>query len=188
MTSDNVKMTGYQYITNTSPTTFHSAGTGTIAAGASFTYNIPLSLSFLVKLDFFLGNLKDLGLAIQVYSRIPRVYITGAMGEIALNASWLRLDAEYYLSAADDAKLAEQKSKPHQWKFLNTDHQTQSVAMTAGNIYPIQFVSLRTVCLVHHAIEYYLGTLSGMTQIIQVCKMEFLPGMQLPGMSTNAQV
>jgi len=54
----------------------------------------------------------------------------------------LRLDAEYYSSAASDAKLAEQKSKPHQWKFLNTAHQTQSLAMTAANVYPIQLVLL----------------------------------------------
>jgi len=115
---------------------------GTIAAGATVTYNIPLSLSLLVQLDFFLGNLNDSGLTIQVYSRGPRVYITGAVGDITLNALGLRLDAEYYSSAASDAKLAEQKSKPHQWKFLNSAHQTQSVAMTAGNIYPIQLVSL----------------------------------------------
>jgi len=49
---------------------------------------------------------------------------------------------KYYLSAAADAKLAEQKSKPHQWKFLNTAHQTQSLTMTASNIYPIQLVLL----------------------------------------------
>jgi len=115
---------------------------GTIAAGASVTYNIPLLLSFLVQLDFFLGNLNDLGLTIQVYSRGPGVYITGAVGDITLNASWLRLDAEYYSSAAADAKLAKQKSKPHQWKFLNTAHQTQLVAMMAGNVYPIQLVLL----------------------------------------------
>jgi len=64
MTSNNVKMNSYRYITNTTPTTFQSAGT--IAAGASVTYNIPLSLSFLVQLDFFLGNLNDSGLTIQV--------------------------------------------------------------------------------------------------------------------------
>jgi len=127
------------------PTTFQSAGT--IAAGASVTYNIPLSLSFLVQLDFFLGNLNNSGLTIQVYSRGPGVYITGAVGDITLNASWLRLDAEYYSSAAVDAKLAEQKSKPHQWKFLNTAHQTQLVAMTAGNVYPIQLVSLNGLVL-----------------------------------------
>jgi len=69
MTSNNVKMTGYQYITNTAPTTFQLAGTR--AAGDSVTYNIPLLLSFLVQLDFFLGNLNDLGLTIQVYSRGP---------------------------------------------------------------------------------------------------------------------
>jgi len=92
--------------------------------------------------NFFLGNLNDSGLTIQVYSRGPGVYITGAMGDITLNVLCLRLDAKYYSSAAADAKLAEQKSKPHQWKFLNTAHQTQSVAMTAGNIYPIQLVSL----------------------------------------------
>jgi len=57
MTSNNVKMTGYQYITNTAPTTFQLAGT--IVAGAMVTYNIPLSLSFLVQLDFFLGNLRN---------------------------------------------------------------------------------------------------------------------------------
>jgi len=78
MTSINVKMTGYQYITNTAPTSFQLAGS--IAAGAMVTYNIPLLLSFLVQLDFFLGNLNDLGLTIQVYSRGPGVYITGAVG------------------------------------------------------------------------------------------------------------
>jgi len=72
MTSDNVKMTGYQYITNTAPTTFQLAGS--IAARATVTYNIPLLLSFLVQLDFFLGNLNDSGLTIQVYSRGPGVY------------------------------------------------------------------------------------------------------------------
>jgi len=134
MNSNNVKMTSYQHITNTAPTTFQSAGT--IAAGALVTYNMPLFLSFLVQLDFFLGNLNDSGLTIQVYSRGTGVYITGAVGNITLNSSWLRLDAENYSSASSDAKLAEQKSKPHQWKFLNTAHQTQSVAMTTGNIYP----------------------------------------------------
>jgi len=133
-------MTSYQYITNTAPTTFQLAGT--IAARAMVTYNIPLLLSFLVQLDFFLGNLDDSGLTIQVYSRGPGVCITGAMGDITLNASCLRFDAKYYLSVASGKKLAEQKSKPHQWKFLNTAHQTQSVAMTAGNIYPIQQVLL----------------------------------------------
>jgi len=57
MNSDNERMTGYQYITNTAPMTFQLAGT--IAAGALVTYNIPLLLSFLVQLDFFLGNLGD---------------------------------------------------------------------------------------------------------------------------------
>jgi len=47
MSSDNKRMTGYQYITNTAPTTFQSAGN--IAAGAMVTYNIPLLLSFLVQ-------------------------------------------------------------------------------------------------------------------------------------------
>jgi len=140
MSSNNKRMTGYQYITNTAPTTFQAAGS--IAASALVTYNIPLSLSFLVQLDFFLGNLNDLGLTIEVYSWGPGVYITGAVGDITLNASRLRLDAKYYSSAASDAKLAEQKSKAHQWKFLNTTHQTQSIAMTAGNIYNIQLVSL----------------------------------------------
>jgi len=59
MTSNNMKMTGYQYITKTAPTTFQSAGS--IAARALVTYNIPLSLLFLVLLDFFLGNLNDSG-------------------------------------------------------------------------------------------------------------------------------
>jgi len=104
MTSNNVKMTGYQYITNTAPTTFQLAGS--IAAGATVTYNIPLLLSFLVQLDFFLGNLNDLGLTIQVYSRGPGIYITGAIGDITLNTLLLRLDAKYYSSVAADAKLA----------------------------------------------------------------------------------
>jgi len=136
MSSNNKRMTGYQYITNTAPTTFQAAGN--IAARATVTYNIPLLLSFLVQLDFFLGNLNNSGLTMHVYSRGPGVYITGAVGDITLNALHLRLDAKYYSSAASDAKLAEQKSKPHQWKFLNTAHQTQSLAMTARNIYNIQ--------------------------------------------------
>jgi len=41
MTNNNVKMIGYQYITNTAPTTFQAAGT--IAARALVTYNIPLN-------------------------------------------------------------------------------------------------------------------------------------------------
>jgi len=131
MTSNNVKMTSYQYITNTAPTTFQSAGT--IVAGASVTYNIPLLLLFLVQLDFFLGNLNDLGLTIQVYSRGPGVYITRVMGDITMNASWLRLDAEYYSSAAADSKLAEQKSKPHQWKFLNTAHSMEQESLTQSS-------------------------------------------------------
>jgi len=105
MTSNNVKKTGYQYITNTAPTTFQLAGS--IAARAMVTYNIPLSLSFLVKLDFFLGNLNDSGLTIPDYSRGAGIYITGAVGDITLNTSCLRLDAKYYSSAASDAKLAE---------------------------------------------------------------------------------
>jgi hypothetical protein len=98
MTSNNKRMNSYQYITNTAPTTFQLAGN--IAAGATVTYNIPLLLSFLVQLDFFLGNLNDLGLTIQVYSRGPGIYITGAVRDITLNALCLRLDAEYYSSAA----------------------------------------------------------------------------------------
>jgi len=145
MSSDNERMTGYQYITNTAPTTFQSAGS--IVAGALVTYNIPLLLPFLVQLDFFLGNLNDSGLTIQVYSRGPGVYITGVVGDITLNALHLRLDAKYYLSAASDAKLAEQKSKSHQWKFLNTAHQTQLLAMTTGNIYNIQLVLLNGLVL-----------------------------------------
>jgi len=132
MSSDNKRITSYQYITNTAPTTFQSAGS--IDAGATVTYNIPLLLSFLVQLDFFLGNLNDSGLTIQVYSRGPGVYITGAVGDITLNALCLKLDVKYYSSVASNAKLAEQKSKLHQWKFLNTAHQSQSLAMTAGNI------------------------------------------------------
>jgi len=108
MSTDNVKMTSYQYITNITPTTFQSVGS--IAAGASVTYNIPLSVSFLVQLNFFLSNLYNSGLTIEVYSRGPGVYITGAVGDITLSASQLRFDVEYYSSAAIDAKLAEQKS------------------------------------------------------------------------------
>jgi len=60
-----------------------------------------------VQLDFFLGNLNESGLTIQVYSRGPGAYITGAAGDVTLYTLWLRLDAEYCLSAATDAKLAE---------------------------------------------------------------------------------
>jgi len=167
MTSNHVKMTSYQYITNTAPTTFQSAGT--IAAGA---LTIPLLLSFLVQLDFFLGNFNNSGLTIQVYSRGPGVYITGAMGDITLNASRLRLDAEYYSSVASDAKLAEQKSKPHQRKFLNTAHQTQSVAMTAGNIYPIQLVLLNGLVPFLWFIMHQSTTRAGLTTGMQLTNFE----------------
>jgi len=170
MTSNNVKMTSYQYITSTAPTTFQLAGT--IAARALVTCNIPLLLSFLVQLDFFLGNLNDLGLTIQVYSRGLGVYITGAMGNITLNVSCLRLDAEYYSSASSDAKLAEQKSKPHQWKFLNTAHQTQSVAMTAGNIYPIQLVLLNGIVSFGWFIMCQSTTRAGLTTGMQLTNFE----------------
>jgi len=143
MTSNNVKMTSYQYITNTAPTTFQSAGS--IVAGATVTYNIPLLLYFLVQQDFFLGNLNDLGLTIQVYSRGPGVYITGAVGDITLNALHLRLDAKYYLSVASNAKLAEQKSKPLQWKFLNTAHQAQSLAVTHGLVPFVWFIMHQSI-------------------------------------------
>jgi len=43
MSSNNKRMTGYQYITNTAPTTFQLAGS--IEDGATVTYNIPLSTS-----------------------------------------------------------------------------------------------------------------------------------------------
>jgi len=171
MSSDNKRMTGYQYITNMAPTTFQLAGN--IAAGATVTYNIPLSLSFLVQLDFFLGNLNDLGLTIQVYSRGPGVYITGAIGDITLNVLRLRLDAEYYLSAASDAKLAEQKSKPHQWKFLNTAHQTQLLAMTARNIYNIQLVLLNGLVLFVWFLLRESTTGAGLTMGTQITNFEW---------------
>jgi len=171
MSSDNERMTGYQYITNTAPTTFQSAGS--IAAGATVTYNIPLSLSFLVQLDFFLGNLNDSGLTIEVYSQGPRVYITGAIGDITLNASRLRLDVEYYSSMASDAKLAEQKSKAHQWKFLNTAHQTQSLAMTAGNVYPIQLVSLNGLVPFIWFLLRQSNTGAGLTTGTQISNFEW---------------
>jgi len=171
MTSNNVKMTSYQYITNTAPTTFQSARS--IAAHALVTYNIPLSLSFLVQLDFFLGNLNDSGLTFQVYSRDPDTYITGTAGDVTLNASWLRLNAEYYSSTASDAKLAEQKSKPHQWKFLNTAHQTQSVAMTAGNIYPIQLVLLNGPVPFAWFILRQSATSTGLTTGMEITNFEW---------------
>jgi len=52
-------MRGYQYITNTAPTTFQSAGS--IAAGATVTYNIPLLLYFLV----LVANFASLGVRVQ---------------------------------------------------------------------------------------------------------------------------
>jgi len=171
MSSNNERMTSYQYITNTAPTTFQLAGS--IAAGATVTYNIPLLLSFLVQLDFFLGNLNDSGLTIQVYSRGPGVYITGAVGDITLNASCLRLDAKYYSSAASDAKLAEQKSKPHQWKFLNTAHQTQSLAMTARNIHPIQLVLLNGLVSFVWFILRQSVTSAGLTTGTQISSFEW---------------
>jgi len=171
MSSNNERMTGYQYITNTAPTTFQSAGS--IVVGATVTYNIPLLLSFLVQLDFFLGNLNDSGLTIQVYLRGPRVYITRAVGDITLNTLCLRLDAEYYSSVAADAKLAEQKSKPHQWKFLNTAHQTQSLAMTTSNIYNIQLVSLNGLVQFAWFIICQSTTGAGLTTGTQITSFEW---------------
>jgi len=171
MSSNKERMTGYQYITNTAPTTFQLAGN--IAAGAAVTYNIPLSLSFLVQLDFFLGNLNESRLTIQIYSRGPGVYITGAIGDITLNALCLRLDAKYYSSVASDAKLAEQKSKPHQWKFLNTAHQTQSIAMTTGNIYPIQLVLLNGLVLFCWFILWQSVTCTSLTTGTQITNLEW---------------
>jgi len=171
MTNNNVKITSYQYITNTAPTTFQSAGS--IADGAMVTYNIPLLLSFLKQLDFFLGNLNDLGLTIQVYSKGPGVNITGAIGDITLNPLCLRLDAKYYSSVASNAKLAEQKSKPHQWKFLNTAHQTQSIAMTAGNIYPIQLVLLNGLVPFVWFIMHQSITGTGLTTGMQLTNFEW---------------
>jgi len=126
-----------------------------------------------VQLDFFLGNLNDLGLTIQVYSRGPGVYITGAVGDITLNALCLRLDAKYHLSTASDAKLAEQKSKPHQWKFLNTAHQTQSIAMTARNIYNIQLVLLNGLVLFVWFILHQSTTSAGLTTGTQITNLEW---------------
>jgi len=172
MSSNNVKMTGYQYITNTAPTTFQSAGS--IAARASVTYNIPLSPSFLVQLNFFLGNLNNSGLTIEVYSQGPGVYITGAVRDITLTASWLRLDAEYYSSAAVDAKLAEQKSKVHTWKFLNTAHQTQSLAMTANNTYPVQLVLLNSLVPYIWFLLRQSTTRAGLTMGTQITSFQWL--------------
>jgi len=45
--------------------------------------------------DFFLSNLNESGLTIQVYSRGPGAHITGAAGNITLKVSLLRLDSEY---------------------------------------------------------------------------------------------
>jgi len=130
-------------------------------------------ISFLVQLDFFLGNLNDLGLIIQVYSKGPGVYITGAVGDITLNVLSLRLDTKYYSSAAPNAKLAEQKSKPHQWKFLNTAHQTQSLAMNAGNIYLIQLVSLNGLVLFLWYILRQSTTGAGLTTGTQITNFKW---------------
>jgi hypothetical protein len=184
MSSNNVKMTSYQYITNTAPTTFQSAGS--IVARASVTYNIPLSPSFLVQLNFFLGNLNNSGLTIDVYSRGPGVYITGAVGDITLNASWLRLDAEYYSGAAVDAKLAEQKLKVHYWKFLNTAHQTQLLAMTANNIYPIQLVLFNGLVPFIWFLLRQSTTSAGLTTGTQITSFQWLDSNNVnPPLSCN---
>jgi len=127
-----------------------------------------------VQLDFFLGNLNKSGLTIQVYSRGAGAYITGSPGNVTLNASRLRLDAEYYSSAATDAKVAEQKSKVHQWKFLNTAHQTQSIAMTSGNVYPIQLVSLNGLVPFAWFILRQSTTGTGLTTGTQIISFEWL--------------
>jgi len=90
-----------------------------------------------------------------------------------LNASRLRLNAEYYSSAASDAKLAEQKSKAHQWKFLNTAHQTQSIAMTAGNIYNIQLVLLNGLVPFCWFILRQSTTGAGLTTGMQITNFEW---------------
>jgi len=72
-----------------------------------------------------------------------------------------------------DAKLAEQKSKSHQWKFLNTAHQTQSIAMTAGNIYPIQLVSLNGLVPFAWFIMPRSTTSAGLTTGMQLTTFEW---------------
>jgi len=83
------------------------------------------------------------------------------------------MDAEYYSSTAADAKLAEQKSKPHQWKFLNTAHQTQSLAMTAGNIYNIQLVLLNGLVPFCWFILRQCVTGAGLTTGTQITNLEW---------------
>jgi len=74
---------------------------------------------------------------------------------------------------AADAKLAEQNQKPHQWKFLNTAHQTQSVAMTARNIYPIQLVLLNGLVPFVWFIMHQSVTGTGLTTGTQITKFEW---------------
>jgi len=81
---------------------------------------------------------------------------------------------EYYSSATVDAKLAEQKSKVHTWKFLNTAHQTQSLAMTAGNIYPIQLVLLNGLVPFIWFLLRQSTTGAGLTTGMQITSFQWL--------------
>jgi len=83
------------------------------------------------------------------------------------------MDAEYYSSAASDAKFAEQKSKPHHWKFLNTAHQTQSLAMTATIVYPIQLVSFNGLVLFVWFLLRESTTGAGLTTGTQISSYEW---------------
>jgi len=41
-----------------------------------------------------------------------------------------------------DTKTADEQKMVHHWKFLTTGNQRQSIAMTSGNVYPMQLQSL----------------------------------------------
>jgi len=63
--------------------------------------------------------------------------------------------------------------KPHQWKFLNTAHQTQLLTMTAANVYPIQLVLLNGLVLFVWFILRQSVTSAGLTTGTQITNFEW---------------
>jgi len=97
-------------LTNTSATTF---GSYAIAAGAMFTYSIPLSCMFLDQIKFFTGSLGLAGLIIEVLSNGPACVITYTCGHSAginLVASRLRITVETISQCNAEALIKEHRS------------------------------------------------------------------------------
>jgi len=131
-----------QSLRNTSVTNFGSYAT--IAAGATVTYSIPLSCTFLDQIKFFTGSLGSASLIVEVLSNGPACVITPAATPAGINlvATRLRITAETISQPNTEALIKEHRSCDHLYKVLNTMHQSFSLSTTAGNQYNQQLQPL----------------------------------------------